>query len=278
MTRKLDNTCTVDGCGRPCWRGVCKGCARKIRNGTLPEQGGVKANPRCEVERCNTPTATTKVKLCRGHQAVQEQGRPLNSKRGKKRILEDPERCDEPGCEEDSTAKGKCRSHYSKERNPPLTKMCKAEECTVRTKNEMCKRHMAQNERYGFTWNEGYPKEKIHRWREERKPHCKIHRCDRKVSSEEATMCTRHRNDWVRKNCSEEFYEEIMRVEQCESCGSYGDLVTDHDHSCPHEKDRMCGGCIRGRLCNGCNTSLGLLGEDERRILALAEYINKHTR
>lgn len=277
MSRRFENTCTVEGCGEPCWKEVCRGCARRIRNGTLPEQGGVKANPKCEVTGCNAPTATTKVKICRGHQTVKGQGRPLESKRGKRRALEDKAQCIEPGCIADSSTKGKCRAHYSKEKNPPTTKPCKAEGCKAWSKNEMCKRHGGQYERYGFTWNEEYPKERISRWKEERKPVCKIHRCNRKASSEEATLCTRHRNDWARKNCSEDFYEEMMKVEQCESCGAYEDLVTDHDHSCLHEKDRMCEGCIRGRLCHGCNTSLGLLGEDKRRILALAEYLNKHT-
>lgn len=278
MTRRFENTCVVDGCESPSWREVCRGCARKIRNGTLPEQGGVYANPECEVGGCTAPTATTKVTLCRGHQTVQEKGRPLESKRGKVRTLEPKPKCITTGCKELAATKGMCKAHYAKKRNPPKMKPCSAEGCPARSKNKMCKRHEGQFEVYGFTWNKEYPRERISAWRVERRPVCKIHKCDKKASSDESTMCATHRNDHLRKNCSEEFYEEIMKVERCESCGEEGRLVTDHDHACPHDKDKMCGGCIRGRLCNGCNTSLGLLGENLERVYALAEYLKRHSK
>ena len=46
--------------------------------------------------------------------------------------------------------------------------------------------------------------------------------------------------------------------------GSGKSLDVDHDHST---------GMIRGLLCSACNSSLGLLREDSKRIRALAEYI-----
>lgn len=39
-------------------------------------------------------------------------------------------------------------------------------------------------------------------------------------------------------------------------------LSVDHDHSCCNSKDRTCGRCIRGILCNECNHMLGLVERD----------------
>jgi hypothetical protein len=52
----------------------------------------------------------------------------------------------------------------------------------------------------------------------------------------------------------------------CENCGSFEKLHIDHDHA---------SGEVRGCLCNGCNTALGLLGEDADRIAGLADYIKR---
>ena len=41
-------------------------------------------------------------------------------------------------------------------------------------------------------------------------------------------------------------------------------LAVDHDHVT---------GRVRGLLCSNCNTALGLVGEDEFRLIALADYI-----
>lgn len=58
----------------------------------------------------------------------------------------------------------------------------------------------------------------------------------------------------------------------CASCGDHQTLFTkrlvvDHNHTT---------GKVRALLCNGCNTALGLLKEDEQRILNLLEYKRAH--
>jgi hypothetical protein len=45
----------------------------------------------------------------------------------------------------------------------------------------------------------------------------------------------------------------------------------DHDHACC-AKATSCGKCIRGLLCSACNTALGMLRDDPRRISGLALY------
>lgn len=63
----------------------------------------------------------------------------------------------------------------------------------------------------------------------------------------------------------------------CSACGSRepGDTAwsIDHDHSCCPGR-RACGKCVRGILCKSCNSVLGLLNDDQRRLTALIEYLN----
>ena len=235
-------------------------------------------NPPCEVENCGAPTATTKVTMCRGHQEVVKGGRDKGSKRSKRRKLEEVRTCSKAECNNPAEAKGLCRSHYAKLKNPAKKKTCLGEECDVKTVNGYCSRHVKQMDKYGFTWGKTYPKERVEEWKNSKRADCNVYNCGEKVSSGGSNFCKKHRNDFSRKNCSEEFYVQIMSIEKCESCGEQGRLVVDHDHSCPHKADEMCEGCIRGRVCNGCNSSLGLLGEDINRILALADYLRRHTK
>lgn len=52
----------------------------------------------------------------------------------------------------------------------------------------------------------------------------------------------------------------------CAVCGEKreGRLVVDHDHET---------GKVRGLLCNFCNVALGFFRDDERRVVAAAEYL-----
>lgn len=57
---------------------------------------------------------------------------------------------------------------------------------------------------------------------------------------------------------------EEMYLSPCDSCGTTDEQIhIDHDHDT---------GAVRGSLCRGCNISLGLLGENPDRILALYMY------
>lgn len=51
-------------------------------------------------------------------------------------------------------------------------------------------------------------------------------------------------------------------------------FVVDHDHNCcPQEI--TCGKCIRGLLCDRCNTALGRFDEDPDRLIRAANYLTK---
>ena len=52
----------------------------------------------------------------------------------------------------------------------------------------------------------------------------------------------------------------------CEVCGSTTNLCIDHDHST---------GKVRGTLCSRCNQALGLMRDNYRNIIKLANYLIK---
>jgi hypothetical protein len=65
---------------------------------------------------------------------------------------------------------------------------------------------------------------------------------------------------------------------RCEGCGEHfmtpSDAKVDHDHSCCPGK-QSCGRCVRGLLCHGCNTSLGLLKDNAETLRRLADYLTR---
>jgi hypothetical protein len=70
-------------------------------------------------------------------------------------------------------------------------------------------------------------------------------------------------------------YEAILAVQNgvCAVCGGpeisgrQKHLSVDHDHKT---------GAVRGLVCIGCNSALGLVGEDKARLLSLLSYIERH--
>lgn len=55
--------------------------------------------------------------------------------------------------------------------------------------------------------------------------------------------------------------------ERCQICNRERKLEVDHDHKT--EK-------IRGYLCSGCNSALGLLSDDKNLFIKCIEYLEKH--
>lgn len=49
----------------------------------------------------------------------------------------------------------------------------------------------------------------------------------------------------------------------------------DHSHDCCNSKN-SCGDCVRGILCNWCNTILGFSKDDPEILRAAADYIEKY--
>lgn len=84
-----------------------------------------------------------------------------------------------------------------------------------------------------------------------------------------------------RYKMSQEKYNSILTAQggKCACCGTTepggrGAFHVDHDHNCC--KERSCGKCIRGLLCNGCNAGLGFFKDNiatlEQAIMYLSRF------
>lgn len=74
-----------------------------------------------------------------------------------------------------------------------------------------------------------------------------------------------------------EQYEELLKAQNgvCAICGEIDEdkpLHVDHDHRCCSGA-QTCGQCIRALLCQGCNTTLGHMKDDPKRLMAAAAYL-----
>lgn len=195
--------------------------------------------------------------------------------------------CQESECDQYVIAKGLCSYHYQKakriEYRASAGYACRTRSCKNRTRERamFCddcktkpstakarKKRASEAERQAFI---------------DQKPTCTLPDCGApvaamtpKANERRMTLCERHCSDMSHKGLALGAYIEMMSIAACQSCGSPGPLVTDHDHSCAHVgKNGMCSRCIRGRICSPCNTSLGSLGEDPARIRALADYAER---
>jgi hypothetical protein len=83
-----------------------------------------------------------------------------------------------------------------------------------------------------------------------------------------------YQNNWIRHRISEERYNQLLNLHngKCHSCKDKMAVSIDHDHNCCNQA-RSCGQCVRGVLCNQCNSALGLLQENKKKIQGLLDYI-----
>lgn len=54
--------------------------------------------------------------------------------------------------------------------------------------------------------------------------------------------------------------------------GNSTKFAVDHDHTCCPEQ-RSCGACVRGLLCNGCNSALGMMKDRPDLLRRAATYL-----
>ena len=97
---------------------------------------------------------------------------------------------------------------------------------------------------------------------------------------------TRARQDPTDRNRREQAGRHGLTVEQldelgdaCAICGFTGPLVVDHDHEAAgrhgHDPARGCWVCVRGKLCDYCNTGLGKFGDDPERLRRAADFLER---
>lgn len=89
----------------------------------------------------------------------------------------------------------------------------------------------------------------------------------------------RRRSLMAKYGITPEEYDTLLEAQGgtcavCPATPGRKSLAVDHDHNCcPGQK--TCGKCIRGLLCQNCNTALGLLGDEKERIMNLIKYLER---
>jgi hypothetical protein len=81
--------------------------------------------------------------------------------------------------------------------------------------------------------------------------------------------------NWKRHHISKEKFDEMVdKFEgKCYTCKTNKATNIDHDHSCC-SGNRSCGKCVRGILCNQCNTALGLVKDSREVLQNLIKYLD----
>lgn len=88
---------------------------------------------------------------------------------------------------------------------------------------------------------------------------------------------------WNTYHLSPEDYSTLLDMQGggCAICGGppappangvHGGYSVDHDHRCCPGR-QSCGQCVRGLLCTGCNTGIGLLREDAAIMASAIDYV-----
>lgn len=87
-------------------------------------------------------------------------------------------------------------------------------------------------------------------------------------------MNTFYKPNYIVHHMTEDQYNQMLSLYdgKCHSCKDRLATNIDHNHSCC-KGQRSCGKCIRGILCNQCNTALGLLQDSRQKIKNLLQYI-----
>lgn len=197
----------------------------------------------------------------------------------------DRRKCSEAACEKTAHCKGLCEAHYSASRRPEYVspnRTASGEKNTCRgidgcdrlaIAGGYCYKHW---ERVKFTGSDVL---------EDPMSPCPVPGCANLKKRRVTPLCQkctsfRHRYTLTVDQVIEIFAPE-RRVCGNPGCGSTEKLHLDHDHSCcPKGKHSgrvsSCGKCVRGWLCHFCNTSLGALQENPRRIQGLLDYLRTH--
>lgn len=155
------------------------------------------------------------------------------------------------------------------------------------TPQKLCTAPKCSKEQFSKTWCQAHYTRMYRHGsldKPQKYPQCAVSHCD-KYMMKWSTVCKScYQKSWRYGLTAEEFIQmSLPENYYCYNpgCTSEEKLHIDHDHSCCKEASslrggkRACGNCVRGWLCNGCNTALGLLKEDAGRIAGLIEYLRR---
>lgn len=239
----------------------------------------------CTRDGCSNPIKTAA--LCSKHYSRVQRGTDENTHLFR---WIDPDgnrmECSRLNCTAPINARGLCKRHYQRSVQglPPeptrgatvhpdgSPKTCSVEDCT----KPVLALGLCQTD-YHRKW--GIENGRV------AKPltYCPVDGCGR-VKAYRSVICKRCNQFRWRFSLTVEATIESWKYENrhCTNpgCLSTESLHMDHDHSCcpagkfPQSSKVSCGECVRGWLCHPCNTTLGQMQEDPRRIGGLLRYLN----
>lgn len=173
--------------------------------------------------------------------------------------------CDFQNCRRKHEARGLCAAHYNQARKGQPLSYIKGQELVQTCNEEGCDR-----KRYNgtlFCW--GHLPQK----RPQGAKQCLISGCT--YTRRSNGMCEKHYQTAHKYKLTVVQYQLILDT-PCEICGSETTSCIDHEHECcPGGKSRKCGMCIRGILCNGCNSAIGKMKEDKNTLMNAIDYLER---
>lgn len=262
--------------------GLCPTCNRRSLYGGKPRSANVAEMGVCAVSHCSlVAISRSEGALCQPHYQIAYRGIDphervirANTPGVGKRLYD--VKCWVSECPKRASTKSLCNYHYKRaqrgllavpsdfgvERNPP----CSFEGCVQlqeSRKSGLCHSHNDQLKRAG----------KLSPLRDygkyvKGKHVCAVGKCRKPAMS--LSLCQTHSSHRSKYGIDTDRLVELMAVEKCENtgCNNTVRLNIDHDHET---------GVVRGMLCNGCNSALGMLGEDVERMHGLARYKMRHS-
>lgn len=201
---------------------------------------GVNVSIPCAFDSCGLPSA--RKGLCNGHSQQHYKGielKPLKKRRSTKSLNEIEVFCSFDPCNREAWEAGLCRGHYNHK--------FQGKELAVLVGTP------------GYTRDKGF---------------CSVSFCNEDNYCN--SLCKNHYWSFSHLAVTKEHFLQIMdSAVGCEICGSTSRrLVIDHDHRCC-KSGRGCAKCIRGLLCQSCNTSLGKFQDSVDVLSKAIAYLNK---
>lgn len=233
----------------------------------------------CKVDGCEARVYVKKHALCQKHYARFNRYGDVTVNKKVKAV------CSVDGCGRFVAANDLCDKHYRRMRRygsvelPTRPTVCVFPECYEPVvSNSLCELHYRRRAR-------GAPDirrceqcgEKIPDRAHGRRRYCS------KICRDQALSVVQrenHRDTWLRRQygISEDEYKARLKEQRgrCKICGSKDPrgragstyFQVDHDHKT---------GAVRGLLCAPCNSGLGSLGDDIKRLEKAIEYLRAHT-
>lgn len=196
--------------------------------------------------------------FCTGHYSAYKAGKPLKPKK----VNVAPKPCSIDTCDKAARTRGYCTRHYQQvlvgkiESDKELV-LCEVAECNaIATSKNMCTNHAAKVRYLGID--------------------CAIKNCDKPVVGKHG-LCSGHSRKSNRFNLDAATLNELESRKVCDNknCRSNEVLSIDHDHMCCSGQN-SCGKCVRGKLCRSCNTALGYVQDDIKKLFGLIDYLESY--